>query len=62
MAKFRCAITKLSDRKSIRISIISVKKRLTDDVYRFPELGDQCKVRGREGWWLMTVMNNCDGC
>jgi len=62
MAKFRQAKTKLSNRKSIRISTISVEKRLTNDVYRFPGLGDQCEVRGREGWWLMTVMNNCDGC
>jgi len=62
VAKFRQAKTKLSNRQSIRISAISVEKRLTNDVYRFPGLGYQCKVQGREGWWLITVINNCDGC
>lgn len=43
--------------KSIRIS---VEKRLTDDLYRFPGLRDWWKVRGREGWWLVIAMINDD--
>jgi len=36
-------ITKLSNSNSIRISNISVENRLTNDVYRFPGVGDQCE-------------------
>jgi len=44
MARFRGAITKLSNSKSIRISNISVEKILTNDLTGFRGLGDQWEV------------------
>ena len=54
-----------NSRKSIRITNISVDKRLTNDLYRFLVLGDQWEVWGREvmvvddgdeqPWWLLIA-------
>ena len=45
-----------NSRKSIKITNISVDKRLTNDLYRFRVLRDQWEVRGREA----TVVDDGD--
>jgi len=48
--------------KSIRIQNILVDKRLTNDLYRFPGLGDQWDVQGREAMVVDESDESDDGC